>query len=244
MNDSGEQKTILVTGGTKGIGRAIVERFAKEGFDVATCARNAADLNALKADIEKRFGHRVLAETCDVSKASDIQTFANKVRSECSSIDVLVNNAGAFRAGLLYSEDEGNLEALIETNLYSAYRMTRAFVGDMKARKRGHVFNMCSTASTTPYINCGSYCISKFALLGFSKVLREEMKQHGVRVTSVSPGATATAIWSDETSPPERMMKAQDVAEMVWSAYALSDRSVVEDIIMTPQLGDMPSPPS
>jgi short-subunit dehydrogenase len=90
-----------------------------------------------------------------------------------------------------------------------------------------------------PYINGGSYCISKFALLGMTKVLREEMKEHGVRVTAILPGATLTASWEGANLPPERFMKPDDVAEAILTAYKMSDRSVVEELVIRPQLGDI-----
>jgi short-subunit dehydrogenase len=98
---------------------------------------------------------------------------------------------------------------------------------------------MCSIASIKAYPNGGSYAISKFALLGFSKVLREELKEYGVRVTAVLPGATRTASWDAIDLPEDRFMRAEDVAETVFSAYSISERSVVEEIIIRPQLGDI-----
>ena len=109
----------------------------------------------------------------------------------------------------------------------------------MQERGAGAVFNICSTASLMAYNNGGSYCMSKFALYGFSKVLREEMKPHNIRVTAVLPGATFTASWEGVDIPEARFMPAEDVAEMIYQTYAMSDRTVVEDIIMRPLLGDM-----
>ena len=98
---------------------------------------------------------------------------------------------------------------------------------------------MCSVASIAAYPNGGSYSISKFALYGMSKVLREELKPHGIRVVSVLPGATLTASWTGTDLPPDRFMKPEDVADAVWGAYSLSRNSVVEDIVIRPQLGDI-----
>jgi short-subunit dehydrogenase len=109
----------------------------------------------------------------------------------------------------------------------------------MIERQQGHVFNVCSTASVTAYANGGSYCVSKFALLGMSKVLREAMKPHGVRVTSVLPGATLTASWEGTELPPERFMPPEDVASAILAAYQMSARTVVEELILRPQLGDL-----
>jgi short-subunit dehydrogenase len=109
----------------------------------------------------------------------------------------------------------------------------------MKAARKGHVFNLCSTASHKAYPNGGSYSITKFALLGFSKNLREEMKPFGVKVTSVSPGPVWTASWEGFEAPADRLMEASDVADMIWAAYNLSPQAVVEDILLRPMLGDI-----
>jgi short-subunit dehydrogenase len=128
---------------------------------------------------------------------------------------------------------------MINTNLYSAYYLTRKLVHRMKEARKGHIFSMGSIAGFTAYANGGSYAISKFALLGFTKCLREEMKPHGIRVTSILPGATKTASWDGVDLPEDRFMKVEDVADTVWLAYQLSDRTVMEEVILRPQLGDI-----
>ncbi|SHO65282.1 SDR family oxidoreductase [Algoriphagus zhangzhouensis] len=232
-------KSILVTGGTKGIGRAIIYRFAKEGFDIATCARNEHDLGNLKADLEAKFPEiKVLALVADLSKKEEVARFSAQVKGFCKP-DVLINNTGVFLPGSIYNEPEGNFELMMHTNLFSAYYLIREFVPDMVKRKSGHIFSMGSIAGTTAYANGGSYAISKWAMLGMTKCLREEMKEHQVKVTSILPGATYTASWEGVDLPVERFMKSEDVAESVWGAYNLSPQSVVEELIIRPQLGDI-----
>ncbi|MDX5436690.1 MAG: SDR family oxidoreductase, partial [Pontibacter sp.] len=173
------QRYILVTGGTKGIGRAIIEQFAKEGFHIITCSRNEKDLQKLKLEIEERYTFsKVFYQEADLSDKGALQQFVKYVQGLNVQLDVLVNNSGLFIPGKITEEDEEALPFMINTNLYSAYYMTRAFVHGMISRRSGHIFNMCSTASITPYINGGSYCISKYAMYGMSKVLREELKEH------------------------------------------------------------------
>jgi short-subunit dehydrogenase len=109
----------------------------------------------------------------------------------------------------------------------------------MKSAKSGHIFNICSIASIQAYPNGGSYAISKFAMLGFSKCLREELKEFGIRVSAIMPGATKTASWEGVDIPDDRFMKAEDIAETIYAAYILSSRSVVEEIIIRPLLGDL-----
>lgn len=229
----------VVSGGTKGIGRAIVSRLSAAGFDIISCSRNEAELVVLKKDIESAYGNKVHVMTADLSQKKAVKNFVEFVRSKADGVDVLVNNTGYFLPGEICHEPDGQLESQIETNLYSAYYLTRGLVRDMIDKKSGHIFNICSIASVVAYPNGGSYCISKFAMYGMSKVLREELKPYNVRVTSILPGATLTASWEGVDFDENRLMKPEDVAEALWSAYALSSNSVVEDIIIRPQLGDL-----
>ena len=232
-------KSILVTGGTKGIGRAIVKRFAKEGFDIYTCSRNRRDLELLQAELEQDLpGIQVIAVVTDLSKKEEVERFSQEVKSH-GIPDVLVNNTGIFLPGALHDEPEGNFEFIMQTNLFSAYYLTRGFVKEMMKRKSGHIFSMGSIAGLTAYPNGGSYAVSKWALLGMTKCLREELKPYQVKVTSILPGATFTDSWAGAGIPEERFMRAEDVAESVWGAYNLSPYSVVEELIIRPQLGDL-----
>ena len=234
------RKLIVVTGGSQGIGRAIIQKFATCDFDAVTCARHAQDLLKLKREIEKSTdGPTVHVRAADVSRKDEARSFADYVLSLNRRIDVLVNNAGYFVPGDISTEPDGNLESMIGANLYSAYHVTRGLVGKMKGTHAGHIFNMCSIASFQAYENGGSYAISKFALLGFSRCLREELKKDGIRVTAVMPGATKTRSWEGADIPDERFMKVEDIAEAIFSAYSLSSNSVVEEIIIRPQLGDI-----
>ncbi|WP_109695716.1 SDR family oxidoreductase [Chitinophaga deserti] len=231
----------IITGASKGIGKAVAEKLAAEGFDVAICARNAATLEETAAAIRQQSpGVKVLALPVDMGDKQAVLKFAADVQKEFGDTPaILVNNAGIFVPGAVHEEEDGHLEKMMAVNLYSAYHLTRAFIPAMKAAKKGHVFNLCSTASHKAYPNGGSYSITKFALLGFSKNLREEMKPHGVKVTSVSPGPVLTASWEGFDGPEDRLMEPADVASMIWAAYHLSAQAVIEEIIMRPQLGDL-----
>ncbi len=229
----------VITGGTKGIGRAIAEQFAGEGFDLAVCARTEADLQACREEWESRYGIRVLTRRVDVRNRESVRDFAAFIQGEWGAVDVLVNNAGVFIPGEVGQEPAGNLELMVETNLYSAYHLTRALLPSMVDAGRGHIFNMCSIASITAYPNGGSYSISKFALYGFHKVLREELKGKGIKVTAILPGATWSDSWAGVDLPASRLMEAKDIAIAVWSAWQMSPAAVVEEIILRPQLGDL-----
>ncbi len=230
----------VITGATKGIGRAIAENLAAAGYDIAVCARNAADLEAMKADFAKKFPKiTILTQVTDVRDKNQVIAFATKITNCWSTIDILVNNAGVFTPGNIHQEPDGLFEQLMETNLYSAYYLTRALIPLMLKQKRGHIFNMCSIASLKAYPDGGSYTISKFALLGFSKVLREELQTKGIKVTAILPGATWTDSWAGVTLPESRLMQAQDVAKALLAATQLSPSAVIEEIVMRPQLGDL-----
>lgn len=236
-----EVKNAVVTGATKGIGRAVVERLASEGFSVLFCARNERDVAEMEAALNEKFSEaKFYGVAADVASTAGRALVAAEMQARFSKIDFLLNNAGIFRPGSIETEEEGVLELLTETNLYSAYHLTRAALPLMVPHRQGHIFNLCSTASVTAYTNGGSYCITKFALLGMSKVLREEMKAHQIKVTAILPGATYTASWAGSGVPEERFMKATDVADMIWACYQLSPAAVVEELIMRPIEGDLP----
>ncbi|MDH3649453.1 MAG: SDR family oxidoreductase [Saprospiraceae bacterium] len=228
----------VVTGGTKGIGRAIVQSMVQEGFHVAVCARTESDLLDLVRECSHWEGS-VLTYRADLSKTNEVKGFAKFVLDKCTTIDILVNNAGVFVSGSILEEPSDNLETMLQTNLVSAYTLTRALAPTMIQQANGHIFNMCSIASQIAYPNGGSYSISKFALLGFSKVLREELKDKGIRVTAILPGATWSDSWKGVDLPQSRLMQSQDIANLVLSSYKLSNSAVVEEIIIRPQLGDL-----
>ena len=231
---------IVITGATKGIGRAIATKFAGEGHQLAICARTTKDVNRLKGDLLKLNPKaNVIAETCDMSEKVQVQAFASKINRQWKRVDVLVNNAGLFLPGQIHAEEDGQLENLMKVNLHSAYHMTRALLTGMMKRQSGHIFNLCSVASFMAYENGGSYSIAKHALLGFSKSLREEMKPHGIRVTSVMPGAVKTPSWDGVDLPEDRFMKPEDIADTIYGIWELSERTVVEEIVFRPQLGDI-----
>ncbi len=233
------RKLIVVSGGTRGIGRAIVEIFARNGFDIVASARKEKDLKELQHFISTEYNVKCFTYAADLGKKEQVMSLVDFIRSMNRPVDVLVNNAGNFIPGNIHEEEDGVLESLIETNLYSAYHLTRGLVKGMIAWKSGYVFNMCSVASLMAYPNGGSYSISKFALLGFSKGLREELKPFNIKVTSIMPGAVLTDSWAGVDIPEERFMSADDVAKTIWTAYNLSDSAVIEEIVMRPQKGDL-----
>lgn len=233
-------KTAIITGASKGIGFATALKFVENNFNIAICARNKKDLdNAVKKLAKYNSKIKIYSETCDVSKKEELEKFSKNVLLEFKTIDVLINNAGVFFPGEVHSEDEGVLEQMIETNLYSAYRMSRAIIPTMKERKTGYIFNIASIAGLQAYPNGGSYGISKFAMIGLGKALRQELTNFNIKVCNVMPGAVFTASWAGVDLPKTRFIDANDIASLIFNAYSLSDSTVVEDIVVRPQLGDI-----
>lgn len=228
----------IVTGATKGIGRAIVELLAEKGFHLAICARTAADVAALQADLQARYPQQqIIAQAVDMSQKEAVLGFAATIRQHWQQVDILVNNAGVFlQCTLADAANEAAFETMMLTNVYSAYYLTREVLPLMLPQGKGHIFNLCSVASFMPY---GAYAVSKHALLGFSRALREELQEKGIRVTALMPGATRTPSWDGVNLPESRFMTAEDIAQALWGAYQLSDHTVVEEMILRPQLGDI-----
>ena len=225
---------VLVTGASRGIGRAIVQRFTGEACTVIACARGEDGLAALKAELP---GIKTIA--CDMRDNAAVDAMAADVLARHGKVDLLVNYAGAYQPGQIAVEEDGVLLEMLQANLFGAYRLSKRLLPAMVEQRSGMVLNVCSTASIAAYPNGGSYSIAKHALYGFSRNLREEMKPHGVRVVALLPGATLTSSWDGVPLPPERLMPVEDVAEMAWSAWRMSARTVVEDIVMRPQCGDI-----
>lgn len=227
---------IVITGASRGIGKSIAERFAQPGNTVLLNARSEEGLQQLVKQLESRCELKAFA--ADLAERSGAIAFGEWCLQQ-GVPDVLVNNAGSFLPGNVHNEAEGTLEQMMAVNLYSAYHLTRAFLPAMMKRKSGHIFNMCSIASLQAYPGGGSYSISKFALAGFSKNLREELKPAGIKVTAIYPGAVYTDSWAGSGVSPDRIMEAADIAELIFTAAHLSPQACPEDIVIRPQLGDL-----
>ncbi|MDP4285459.1 MAG: SDR family oxidoreductase [Bacteroidota bacterium] len=231
---------IVITGSSKGMGKAMADKFALAQNTIFICSRNENELAETADELGKKNGAIVKYFVADLSEKNEVKKLADWILGQNIQIDILINNAGQFIPGSIYNEEEGTLEKMININLYSAYHLTRALLPAMMKNKSGHIFNICSIAALKAYNNGGSYSISKFALMGFSKNLREEMKPYNIKVTSVYPGAVYTSSWAGSDWEPTRLMKVNDIAGMVYSAACLSPQACVEDIIIRPQLGDLP----
>lgn len=231
---------VLITGASQGIGAAIAKTFAREipGVRLALVARNAKNLRAVAARCAK-LGATAETFPCDVSDEASVAAMAAAVAKRFGAVDVLINNAGAFEMAPFGETTLAVFERMLSANLRSAFLVTRAFLPAMRKRKHGDIFFMSSVAGLGAYPNDAAYCAAKFGVTGLAKVLRAETKADGIRVCCVYPGATWSPSWSGSGVKPERIMPAEDVARAFLDVYRLSRRTVVEEIVLRPQRGDL-----
>lgn len=231
---------VLITGASQGIGAAIARAFARDipGVRLALVARNAPNLRAVAAECAQS-GAEAAVFPCDASKAAAVSRLQRAVTKRFGVVDVLINNAGQFSGGPFLTMNVEDFDAQIAANLRSVFLVSRAFLPAMARRGRGDVFNMGSVASFKGMAGMAGYSAAKFGVLGLSRVMREELKTHGVRVCCVMPGGTESPSWKGSGVSADRLMAAEDVAQAFFGIYKLSRRTVLEEIILRPQLGDL-----
>lgn len=230
---------VVITGASQGIGRAIAEAFAHEpDVQIALVSRSENKLETV-ADACRKQGATAAVFPCDVTDDDAVQQTAQAILDRWGAPDVLVNNAGLFQPGSVQDTSPALFREQVAVNLTSAFVMTQAFLPTMLDRGRGHLFYMGSVASIRGYPGGIAYCAAKHGLLGLARVVREETKAHGLRVTTILPGATITPSWSGTDLPASRFMPPEDIAVAVISTYRLSDHTVVEELLLRPQLGDI-----
>jgi short-subunit dehydrogenase len=229
----------VITGASRGIGKAIARKFAANGYNLFLCSRHEEPLLSAAEELKAEFPSVTIhAKAFDLGKKQQAQFLARWVVEQTDSVDILVNNAGTFVPGNVSDEPDGALEEMLEVNLCSAYHLTRSLLPKFMEQRSGHIFNMGSIAGLKAYPGGGSYSISKFALHGFSKNLRHELMPHGIKVTMLMPGAVFTDSWKGFVEE-ERIMQADDIAQLVYTASQLSIQATVEEIVIRPQMGDL-----
>lgn len=223
----------IITGATKGIGKAIAIALAKRGYDIIACARDAGELESFEREI-KGFGVNVLAIKADCSKKEEVLAFLAKAIVFAPKIDVLVNNVGVFNPGSLLDEADEVFELQQQTNINAAYYLSKNIGKMMREQGFGHIFNICSVASKMPVENAGSYSVTKAAMLSLNYVLRRELAPHQVKVTAIIPGSTYTASWEGTSLDQAKFVQPEDVAKAVITILDLSDGANVDELTITP----------
>jgi short-subunit dehydrogenase len=239
MDTNNDGLDIIITGASRGLGKAMAEIFAANGNNLYITGMHETRLYKTMEELLNKYPLvTIKGKPFDLHIKKQVQEFGAWCLENCTP-DILINNAGSFAGANVYNEEDGVLEEMIETNLYSAYHLTRVIVPTMIKNKSGHIFNMSSIAGLKAYPGGGSYSISKYALRGFSVNLREELRSSNIKVTTVFPGAAYTDSWASTGMDKKRFMEAEDIAKMVYAASQLSQQACVEDIILRPQLGDI-----
>ncbi len=231
---------IVITGASRGLGFSLAEAFAREGHDLYLTSLNQVKLYRAIESLMGRYPDLVIkAMPFDLATKQGALDFGNWVLGMGVVPDILINNAGTFQAGKVINEPDGQLEDMLQVNLLGAYHLTRILLPSMIKRKSGHIFNISSIAGLQAYPDGGSYSISKFALTGFSKNLREELKPYSIKVTCIYPGAVYTDSWAGSGVKPDRIMKPSDIADTVLQITKLSPQADVEELVIRPLAGDL-----
>lgn len=237
--------TVVITGASVGIGRAVAEGFAREcaGTEdparLALLARSEDKLDDVAEACRAAGADEAVPFPCDVTDDAAVFATAEAAKERWGAPDVVVSNAGLFEPGPLAETSPEQFRRQVSVNLTSAFVVTKAFLGDMTQRGSGHLFYVASIAARTAYAGGAAYGAAKAGLANLAGVAREETKEAGVRVTTLLPGATRTPSWDGTDLPDERFMAPEDVAEALIGAWRLSERSVVEEMVLRPQEGDI-----
>jgi len=233
-------KNAIITAATKGMGRAIAVAFAKEGINLAICSRNGDDLAAFKAELTTlNPGIKVFTSVTDCSIKQQVIAFAASAESELGAISIIVNNVGMYEYASILDDKEESFAKQVNTNLAPTYELYRYFGKKMAAARNGHIFTICSVAALTPIAEAGTYSVTKYALLGLSKVMRLEMQPYGVKVTAIIPGSTLTDSWKGMEVDKDKMVLPEDIASAVLNTYKMSAGANVDEIIIKPAFGQI-----
>lgn len=222
-------KNAIITGSTKGVGRAIAERLSAMGYRVWITARNQQDLDAAKAEMEKATGNPVEAHAVDFSNSAEVESYAQAVLKGCERIDVLVNNVGIYIPDALTDETQ-KIDLQMAVNFKAPYTLTQSLLKRIKEQGSGNIFNMCSVVNRNPRVEGASYTISKFAFYGYHQLLHKTLLPAGIKVTGFFPSSIATSSWDGMDAPFEEFVQPEDIASMVENIIGMRRGTVPSEI--------------
>jgi 3-oxoacyl-[acyl-carrier protein] reductase len=223
----------LVTGGSRGIGRAIALQLAKLGSSVVICGRDAKALTETEAQL-KQCGSPVYSQIADVSRSADVNALVDKAQATLGPISILVNNAGIGLFGPAHEKSEADWDRVLNTNLKSVFLMSRAVAPSMIQRGAGDIINISSLAGRNAFAGGGIYCASKWGLQGLTACMAEDLREHGIRVSVICPGSVATDFSTRGSKDPAKVLSPEDVAHAVEMILTQSSQSFVSEIHLRP----------
>ena len=223
-------KIAVVTGGNRGIGRGISEALTREGMTVALTARDAAVATAAAREV----GGGSRGYACDVRRSEQVAALFAAVERDLGGVDVLVNNAGVGLFAYVAEMSLDDWHAVIETNVNGVFYCTREAIPRMRARGGGYIFNVSSLAGRNAFPGAAAYCASKHAVNGFSEVLFQEVREHGIRVTYLMPGSVATEFGRGSAAKSGWALQPEDVGEMVVDLLRTHPRAMHSRVEMRP----------
>ncbi|MCM3294066.1 3-ketoacyl-ACP reductase [Paenibacillus sp. MER 180] len=224
-------KTALITGAGKGIGKALAESLAQEGVHLGLIARTSADLEALQAELTAKYDIRVAIATADVAVQDDVNRAVASLTEQLGAIHIVVNNAGIAKFGKLVDMDPQEWERIIQVNLMGTYYVTRTVLPAMIEQNEGSIINISSTAGERGFATGSAYNASKFAVMGLTEALMQEVRKHNIRVTALTPSTVNTDLAVNaglNIGDEDRMMQPEDVAELALAALKLPQRVFVK----------------
>jgi 3-oxoacyl-[acyl-carrier protein] reductase len=209
-------------------------KLARLGADIAICGRDIAKLSETEAELKKT-GGRAIAIVADVTNAGDVANLAERVAAELGPIALLVNNAGMGLFGPVHQKSEEEWDRLMNTNLKSVFLVSRAVVPGMIRRGEGDIINISSLAGKSVFVGGGIYCASKWGVQGLSGCMAEELREYGIRVSTVCPGSVATEFSGRGPKDPTRVLKPEDVAHAVAMLATQGEQSFVSNVELRPR---------
>lgn len=228
MAQSLQGKRAIITGGGRGIGKAIAEALAAEGVHIGLIGRTEEHVKAVAASINEV---KTAYAAADVSNLEDVTAAVNKVKEELGGIDILINNAGIAKFGGFMDLDPEEWKHIIDVNLMGVYNVTRALLPDLIEQKSGDIINISSTAGQKGAPATSAYSASKFGVLGLTESLAMEVRKHNIRVTALTPSTVATDLAFENKltdGNPEKVMQSEDIAEFVVAQLKLNSRTFIK----------------
>lgn len=226
-----KNKTAIITGAGKGIGRALAIALAKEGVHLGLVARTAADLESLGQFVNEQYGVKAIAAVADISVQSEAEAAFAVLSQELGAVDILINNAGIAQFGNLLEMEPEQWKRIVDVNLMGTYHMLRAVLPGMIENSKGDIINISSTAGERGFATGSAYNASKFAVMGLTEAVLQEVRKHNIRVTALTPSTVNTDLAVNaglKIGEEDHMMQPEDVAELALAALKLPSRVFVK----------------